>query len=268
MRIALIPPTPELPEMPLTGIHLILSHLLEDDRYASFYTTRALHGDYVILDNSAHEYGAGNKAEQLLAQCAAVFADEVVAPDVLFDANATVEASRSMFRYIDTHWEQYLIANKPRLMLVPQGTNRGEWVKSLHGLLRAWDVVLGSRDMEDPVIGVSKDYDSIVKGGITTLIKQYLEPMKAEVHCLGWPTNLWSLAKVMQECPWVRSTDSAKPYVYAANEILLEPGGSVPEYPRRAPDYFTKPLTDKQRKIATRNVKVFQAAALDMLILA
>jgi hypothetical protein len=268
VKIALIPPIPDLGTFKSTGIHLLLSHLLEDDRYKKYYSFRRGEGDYLILDNSAHEFGVGNKAEQLLAQAKELRAQEVVAPDILFDANGTVEATRAMLVYIEKHWDVYEEAGSPGLMLVPQGGNRTEWVKCLNNLLRTWDYIVGHRLMKPPVIGVSKDYDVFVKGGITTLIKEYLNirTLGLEVHCLGWPSNLWSLAEVQKECPWVRSTDSAKPTVYARAGILLEPGGVVPDYPRRPPDYFEVPLDSRQREIAVRNIRVFDAAATDALI--
>lgn len=260
MKIALIPPIPELERMPVTGIHLLLSHLLTDDRYRRYYRERSAAGDYIILDNSAHEFGAGGKPNILLDQTIQVQADEVVCPDVLFDANATIEATRGMLSYIEMKWEHYEAAGSPRLMMVPQGTNRAEWVKCLHGLLRAWDRFMAGRTSARPVIGVSKDYDNLVKGGITSLISQYLTA-EYEVHCLGWPANLWALADVKEECPWVRSTDSAKSYVYAMNGVLLEPGGKVPVYPRRPQNYFQATIREEHRWIVERNVEVFRSAA-------
>lgn len=272
MKIALIPPIPELWNFPSTGVHLLLSHLLEDERYVEYYKERRRQGDYLILDNSAHEFGKGNDAEQLLKQASALRAQEVVCPDILFDANGTVESTRTMLRYIEKHKEVWEEAGEPRLMIVPQGGNRTEWVKCLNNLLQAWESTLDEGvPLGDPVIGVSKDYDIFVKGGITTLIREYLgnnHEMTGTVHCLGWPSNLWSLSRVQYECPWVRSTDSAKPFVYARAGILLEPGGAVPDYPHRGEHYFQATLNYQQHEIASRNIRVFDAAANNVLILA
>lgn len=121
-----------------------------------------------------------------------------------------------------------------------------------------------------PVIGISKDYDAW-RGGLTRLLSDYVvEEVNAwpelDVHCLGWPNDLWSLAKVHENFPWVRSTDSAKPFVFAKNLIQLEPGGESPRYPRRDTNYFTERLTRKQWEIAKRNIEVFQASASDELV--
>jgi hypothetical protein len=125
--------------------------------------------------------------------------------------------------------------------------------------------------MESPVIGISKDYDTW-RGGLPYLIGHYVEPLRAQrkfdVHCLGWPSNLWSLAKVARAYPWIRSTDSAKAYVYAKNGILLEPGGPIPQYPKRDENYFTELLPRETRTIMRRNVEIFKATASDEIILA
>lgn len=267
MKIALIPPTPELRSFPSTGVHLVLSHLLKDKQYKEYYVERRKWDEYLILDNSAHEFGVGNKPEQLLKQAKALRAQEIVCPDVLFDANGTIEATRALLRYIEKRKDLWEAAGEPRLMVVPQGNDRTQWVKCLNNLLKAWDSTLDEGvPLGDPIIGVSKDYDIFVKGGISTLIREYCS--EYDVHCLGWPTDLWSLAKVVQECPWVRSTDSAKPFVYARASILLEPGGTVPPYPRRGAHYFQAELNYQQREIAARNIRVFDAAATNALILA
>lgn len=274
MKVALIPPVPDLERFATTDIHLLLSHLFAHPGYLEYYSKRRDFGDYIILDNSAHENGAGNLPDELLDQAVAVRAQEVVCPDVLFDDRGTVSAGVRMFRYMtsDAGWEKFCAAGLPRLMLVPQGTTRGEWVKCLTSLMHEWEERMSHLVGMPPVIGVSKDYEDLVSGGITSLIAQYLAPLRQamgiDVHCLGWPSKLWSLAKVQQETPWVRSTDSAKPFVYARAGIRLEPGGTVPRYPRRAHDYFTTPTDDALVDLARINVEVFKAAATDELILA
>ena len=68
-----------------------------------------------------------------------------------------------------------------------------------------------------------------------------------------WSNNLWSTALIAGRYPWIRSTDSAKPFVFAKNYIRLEPGGPIPSYPRRDPEYFHAPLRQSQWEIAMFN---------------
>jgi hypothetical protein len=274
MKTALIPPVPDLTHHATTDIHLLLSHLTHYPGYLDFYRKRGRQGDYLILDNSAHEHGHGNRAQELLFQAMVVGAHEVVCSDVLFDAHGTAQASEAMMRYIssDYGWESYMTAGSPRLMLVPQGKTEREVEQCLHRLIFLWTVHMERLSTHPPVIGISKDYDDeIMDGGIAGFIAKYCEPIRnrlnIDVHCLGWPKNLWSLSEVHRQAPWVRSVDSAKPFVYARAGIRLEPGGDVPTYPHRTPDYFNTAL-GRCTNIAQVNVEVFQAAASNELILA
>jgi len=274
MLSALIPPVPDLDRFATgPGIHLLLSHLFDKDGYLDYYARRSRAGDYLILDNSAHENGIGNKMEDLLEQASYVGVNEVVVPDVLFDARATVEAARRTLRYLETKEGQskYTRAERPRLMYVPQGTGRLQWTYCLRSLLNLHDHYCIEQNLDEPVIGVSKDYYNW-PGGIPSLFDSSLTSVKAtrprvDFHLLGWPTDLWQTAAVARRYPWVRSTDSAKPFVYAKNKILLEPGGKVPDYPRRDERYFDEPLQEDVIDLAQRNVEVFAAAARNNLIL-
>lgn len=270
MKVALIPPVPDLGRYD-SDIHLLLSHLVDKRPYFEFYKRRRRAGDYLILDNSAHEHGSGNAVHQLLFQAMILRVNEVVCSDVLFDAKGTAEKTEAMLQYIasDRGWDTYVAAGSPRLMLVPQGRNEREISQCLHRLLYLWEVHMARLATTPPVIGISKDYDDTVDGGIASLIVKYCAPARvrywADVHCLGWPSNLWSLAEVCRQAPWVRSTDSAKPFVYARAGVRLEPGGEVPTYPHRTDDYFEKPL-GRSTIIAKANVEVFKAAATNCLI--
>lgn len=272
MRIALIPPIPDLGRYPSTGIHLLLSHLLTDRRYAHYYAARRREGDYLILDNSAHEHGMGKNEELLFKQAYALRAQEVVVPDILFDARGTIEGTKRTLKFLEgPGFDLFHSARCPRLMVVPQAKmdKRPDWGQCL---MRVLDAVADCKvKLEPPVIGISKDYDAW-RGGLTRLIHDYVEEEveawpEVDVHCLGWPNDLWSLSKVCETFPWVRSTDSAKPFVYAKNLIQLEPGGlEIPKYPRRDPGYFEEQLTRVQWEVVKRNIAVFQAAATDQLV--
>jgi len=272
MDIALIPPIPELRYTESTKTHLVLSHLFDNDAYLKYYRGCSEVGDFTILDNGAHEKGIGETNESLLNKARLISADEVVLPDVLFDGMGTVELTKQMLKWVSSlGWEQYVFAGKPNFMIVPQGNTRVEWNRCLTHLMHEWDSWSKKcpETLGQPCIGISKDYE-IWYGGLAQLIKQFIAPLYEEryldVHCLGWPNNLWSIAKISREFPWVRSTDSAKPHVYAFNGILLEPGGPIPDYPRRTPEYFTTEFTRRQRDIARKNIEVFKAAATNEII--
>ena len=151
-------------------------------------------------------------------------------------------------------------------MVVPQGKNFDEWQYCLYELLslfKSFQRDNSDRQFWDPqlVVGVSKDYDDIFPRGLVDALK-CLEQFKddLEVHCLGWPRDLWKFAETLQQYPWVRSTDSARAYVYAINGVRLDFGKPFPEYPKRPTDYFTRSLTSTQRQLAEHNLQQYYRA--------
>ena len=274
MKAALIPPIPELHRFGSGSFHLLLSHLMGDPRYFKHYKAQREHGAYLVLDNSAHESGIGERAGVLLDQALALKAQEIVVPDCLDDAEGTIESGLSAIE----HWfegerrEEARELN-PALMYVPQGATKDDWVTCLSELIRLQ--MYAARKLQarqDFVIGVSKDYE-VWDGGLEALLTQYLVPLrenaarrgiKISVHLLGWGRDLWKLDELRRQFPWIRSTDSAKPFVYALRNITLNHDHSEPpKYPGRGKTYFVRNMNERQRVIARTNVRVFKQLAGD-----
>lgn len=273
MKAALIPPIPELATYGRGDFHLLLSHLLSNDDYRAHYAGERIRGAYLVLDNSAHEFRIGETAKQLREQAVWLNAQEVVIPDALEDGPKTVDlALKTLEAWYEKDQNQQMLQLNPALMYVPQGKDEAEWRECLAQLIEAHTFmakkIKGFR--RSFVLGVSKDYD-VWEGGLKHLLATYVHPLKdklwlereikMQVHMLGWTRDLWNLNEWAQEFPWLRSTDSAKPFVYARAGTTLSARQPVPPYPARPSDYFEVPLTTQQRKIATRNVHIFQLAA-------
>lgn len=276
MKAALIPPIPELGRYGVGEFHLLLSHLMDDERYAAHYKRERERGAYLVLDNSAHEFKVGQTARHLRAQAIYLNAQEVVVPDALEDGPKTVElATRTLEELYEKRDSSFFKLN-PALMYVPQGKDETEWKDCLNELVRIHTYmskkVSGFR--RSFVIGISKDYN-VWDGGLVHLLREYIAPMrdqlweereiKLQVHMLGWMRYLWDLNMIAKEFTWLRSTDSAKPFVYALESIYTAPGKPVPPYPARPGDYFNSTLTTPQRRTASKNVGVFQQAAAGLL---
>jgi hypothetical protein len=273
MKAALIPPIPELGTFGNGSFHLLLSHLMHNRRYREHYKDQRKKGAYLVLDNSAHENEIGESATTLLTQAIELRAQEVVVPDCLFDAEGTIESALSSIEY----WFEGDRADEmrkldPALMYVPQGRNREQWIECLKELVRLQIYTARMRKARtDFVIGLSKDYE-VWDGGLLRLLRECLGPLKKDaadrniriqVHMLGWGRGLWNLLDVRRQCPWVRSTDSAKPFVYAYKGIELSTASFPPEYPGRRKRYFLTKLSTQQREIAASNVKIFRQVAGD-----
>lgn len=271
MKTAVIPPIEHLDEFAGGDqIHLVLSHLLEvDRRYLRFYQRQRLQGSYLILDNGAHENTSGEDILDLLRKAEAIRASEIVLPDTLFDHRATVKGiEHALVQMCGPGQEVFGGMAYPRCMLVPQGRTFEEWERCFQDLVAAYvktQTGVPGLFPRSPVIGISKDYE-IWDGGIPRLL-EYLEPfrdwMVFDVHLLGWGRHLWVLRDMAERFPWVRSTDSAKPFVYAMAGIVLDPEDVAPEYPKRPTDYFARTMTDEQRRWAAHNVETFRRTAHD-----
>lgn len=269
MLVAPIPPVTEFVNNPKPHghFHLALSHLFDSHpEYLRYFIERrkAGMGDYVVLDNGAHENKTGEPISKLLELAVLIDADEIVLPDVLDDYIGTVEATATALDQIEQNLElakNFLDKKGRRIMLVPQGKDYDEWRRCLEKLLQLYDFMVRSQDLsaEIPVIGVSKDYDDVFPGGLHQAFLGELEGLRDEVdvHCLGWPRDLWNFGRLLHDFPWIRSTDSARAYVYALAGVRLELGAPYPEYPKRPSDYFSHQMTPEERLLAQLNLEEY-----------
>lgn len=249
MKIAIIAPTQLLDTYATRGdaYHLCLSErILHDVRYAHFYRERAALGDYVILDNSAHEQLEGDSWAELARAAVYVNPSEIVLPDRLFFGDDTLDRSTEAAARLRDAFPDV------KLMGVPQGRTPTEWRECLVGL-----DALGV-----DTIGISKDYEVWADGrGLYQLaryVKAYCRP-SVEIHMLGWGRKLHHIAHIAS---MVRGIDSAKPLVYAMHDVRLPDvltNENLPKYPRRTAGFFE--ATAIPDDLARHNIDVFRSYA-------
>lgn len=273
MKTAYIPPIPHLKDFGQGSFHLVLSHLLDDPDYLEHYKHERARGAWILLDNSAHEDGEGADAEKLMYQALSINAQEVVVPDVLDNAEATLErtiSSLEVWNELSQQHHLYDAISNLRFMYVPQGENYEKLVYCLDNLIKVHIYNAKQTGYRlDFSVGISKDYETF-DGGLMKFLDEEISPMHSalakngvdvQVHMLGWGRNLWALKEISKKHPFLRSTDSAKPFVYALSDIRLDPGKAAPQYPTRPENYFYKEMTQDQAQIAEINCSVFTACA-------
>lgn len=269
MKVGLIPPLTHLDQFGHGEFHLLLDHLCTRSKYWNHYHNEKQKGAFILLDNSAHEYKVGAQSLNLLKHAAIFPADEIVAPDVLWKAMDTLETTtKALDAWVEDEQAELFLSFTPRIMLVPQGEDQQAWRSCLFGQMMKWQRMHRSRPEffpEPPTIGISKDYE-VWNGGIAKLLQDHVLPLHlnegVQVHLLGWGRQLWELNHLARVFPWIRSSDSAKGFVYARHGIKLDPENTVPpEYPTRGKDYFDWELTANQLQIAEHNSLVFQKLA-------
>jgi hypothetical protein len=261
LKIALIPPIDDLVRWRATAdMHLALNHLLEDETYRHFMTACGDAGDWITLDNSAHEYKAGQAIEDVLVNAIAIKARELVIPDTLFHAMFTVQQARQAFKFLDESPLFQACSPTPRLMVVPQGRDVIDWAWCLDQLVETAHAY-GFKGLL--TIGLSKDYEMFA-GGLRRLLLGHLEPYALQgiqTHLLGW-TCKWTLCDLAREFSFIRSIDTAKPFIYAMRGHLLT-HERPPAQMRRPEDYFHYSFGDHPEylEIAHHNVAQFKLAS-------
>lgn len=102
-------------------IHLILAHkILDDEKYRNFYNN--LKNKYLILDNSAFEYGGSLPEAVLIKAIMMIRPDEFVLPDVLRDGAETRRRS-------ETFLKRSRRISGLKFMGIAQGNNLEEWTE-------------------------------------------------------------------------------------------------------------------------------------------
>lgn len=268
MKTLLLPPIAHLEVFGTGDCHLLLSYLRDHNAYVGHYKLQGSKGAYLILNNAAYENGRGEHAKLLLDLACELRVNEIVCPDVPFNASDTIESAYAAFTYFSGPGRRQFESLKPKLMFVPQGSDQDEWEACFQTLYRAYDLYyrtfLGTFKPV-PVVGICGAYDDTFPGGLAGLISKeiyrYCLAGVLDIHILGCPSRLWNLSELALRYPKIRSVSSAKPFVYALNNLELKAGDTIPPCPERDATYFTLTLTDKQLKLAERNRRVFELAA-------
>ena len=111
--------------------HLLLAHLMEDERYNAFYRKRQADGDFILVDNGAFEFGKPLDPEEYarLVTRSGITPDVVVAPDYpKMPWEKTVESTAKFVK----EYGNYFDVNRTNVMAVPQ-SERGDykgWIKA------------------------------------------------------------------------------------------------------------------------------------------
>ena len=259
MDLCVIPPFLHLRQFPQKR-HLVLSHLLQYKPYRDYYEERRSAGDYLILDNSAHENGLGEGPGKLLLQVQTLMPQEVVVPDCLEDSERTIDLA---YKAIDSWYgsDGRMQTINPRLMYVPQGENPRAWHACLEALLYTHYRAVQKGAQQICTIGISKDY-AMWEGGLRKLIfdaRTLLFQDWVQVHLLGSGHDFWTAAALGREFK-IRSVDTAKPFVWSMYDLRMYPEffhlpASLPPRPR---DYFFRELSERELDLAKENVQTLR----------
>lgn len=220
MEIAHIVPTnylEPLRETFQTKFYMVLAHqVLKDDKYLKFFQERKNEGAFLILDNSAFEFGNAIDDKFLLKAISLISPSEFILPDVLFNKEKTKERVNS---FLKKNLDEEI-----NFIAVPQGNNIDEWIECYLSLIR------------NPLIktiGVGAVYankeefksNTCLQSGRENIFNQ-LELRKIldeskEYHLLGLGDSGHLEISSLKKRSYIRSVDSSAAFIHGKSGFLF-----------------------------------------------
>lgn len=193
--------------------HLTLIHLFENKAYADFYKKKKDRGDFIIVDNSAFEYGEALTKEFLLStlEKLSFIPDVIVLPDYPNkDYNITVESAYESAKFFQKNYSSIC-----SYMVVPQ-SEEGDvvgWIKGYEDLCKVPNVsfiglsILGIPNAFSSLTGTD-DISFNRMFALAYLQNNNIVDSNIKHHCLGLGSNVRELL-FMAQFPFVYSNDSS-----------------------------------------------------------
>lgn len=219
MDFYVISPVSNLEPMNLGDRIFALAHLwVQFPHYREFILEQKKAGKFITLDNSAAERALVTE-DILINICHELVPHEVIAPDVLFDKDATI-ANAISFR------ERMIkegLCNTPvdlfniNIFFCPQGKTKQDWLEAYEwGINQDWISVIGFSKIAVPNAWLDSFSDDQGIKEARHMAYDYLKEKRLllkPIHCLGQgdPTEF-----AYYTHPMMRSTDSVFP-VFAAS---------------------------------------------------
>jgi len=224
MKMASIVPQNYLDMTAESDFHMALAHLVGKagfEKYTAFFTNRKK-GSFCILDNGVVE-GEPMTIADVVDRAILIHADEIILPDVLKDAEATMRDTMNALDYLKERFGS-LDALPFKLMVVPQGRDEEDWLQCAKYMVRNLPIhTIGIPKHLNETCG-RRDGRLYAISDLGDLVGAELTNNSIEIHLLGCattPLEVLTIAKASEQgiIPEVRSCDSAIPYVYARNNL-------------------------------------------------
>lgn len=214
MEFYVISPVSNLEPMKLGDRIFALAHLwVQFPEYREFIKARKEEGYWITLDNSAAERALVTE-DILIDICHELMPDEVIAPDVLFDKQATIENAKSF----KVRMDQEGLSDKIDFFFCPQGKTKQDWLDAyMWAIYQDWIHCIGFSKIAIPNAWLPEWKDDQGIKEARHMAYDYLEANRAllkPIHCLGQgdPTEF-----AYYNHPMMRSTDSVYPVWAAIN---------------------------------------------------
>lgn len=202
-------------------IHLLLAHqTLKDKNYVDFYLERKKQGDYIVLDNSAFEFGEAMTAGFLKKTIHLIRPHEFVLPDVLFDKHQTIKRSADFAKNLSSISMNY--------MGVVQGNTLEEWLSCYDYFSNSDQIYsIGLGAIYSPRTVFNNKLSDFVSGReflISKLQQNKLLNTNKPHHLLGLGDSGHLEINKLSKYKWIRSCDSSAAYIQAKHGVKIIAG--------------------------------------------
>lgn len=228
------------------NMHMILPESCLNQVYWSGYTKKNLkkRSEYRILDNGCAE-GKMLGQKDLYKRAAEVYADEVVIPDVMFDAVETLKLVRFFGMRVQYKYRHMAVLQgrtMPEILSLIQEYAQLPYVHVL-GIPRH---LLTTMDNLNVRVDIAKQIDRI-------------QPNRFHIHMLGTnPVYINEPVIIQRACKeTVRSLDTSAPYNYARYGMTLTSTKKIP----RPKDWLTYSWDAAELLLCEYNIKIMTAWA-------
>ena len=218
MDFYVISPVSNLEPMKLGDRIFALAHLwVQFPEYRQFIKDRKKEGYWITLDNSAAERALVTE-DILIDICKELMPNEVIAPDVLFDKDATIANAIS---FKDRMLAEGLFdLDTTDIFFCPQGKTKEDWLECYEwGLNQDWISTIGFSKIAVPQAWLPNWKDDQGIKEARHMAYDYLKEkgmLLKPIHCLGQGSYT---EFEYYDHPAMRSTDSVYPVLAAAHGI-------------------------------------------------
>lgn len=232
----------------------VLAHLwLKYPGYREFILEQKKVGKFITLDNSAAERALVTQ-DKLIEIVKELRPNEVIAPDVLFDKNSTIENLES---FIAEMKKQKLIEGT-KIFFCPQGRTKKEWLDCyLYGLNHEDVSVIGFSKIAVPRAWLSEEGADVGIMEGRHKAYNYLKRnnlLRKPIHCLGQGNPM---EFTWYSHPMMRSSDSVWPVL--AGDLDVDFNKDLGRVPTDH-DYLEKGhLKESSIKLAKKNIAFVRA---------
>ena len=252
MQLMTIVPTSHLKEIRTTSnAYMLLAHSTAEEKYLEYYQNLL---GFKVLDNGVAEMQEPMIIEDLVEVAIKLgHVDEIVLPDMRFQADLTVELVQEALQYQPLR--DYIDKHACSVMLVPHGYDKGNWFDCLERL-----VALVSPDAVEYSVGIGRGYGSLAPTEGRVAVAEQVQQIYGSdvpIHLLGLvnPIELYALRYIDVK---IRSCDTSLPCVAAYFKEIFRPPNMIVQRPAHWQFRSSLYLTDAEIVIAQFNVNLLE----------